>query len=341
MAYDLTSKTASRRRLLLMGMGGAGVATLAGAAASAPAPSRTLKLTAETTEGPYYLEPVPVRSDITGGRTGIPVEVRLTVLDQTGAPLPGALVDLWHCDARGLYSGFPGQGDTTGVDTRGMTFLRGRQTAGADGVAAFRTIYPGWYRGRTTHIHFKVANGGLTNLTSQFFLPDALSEYLYTSLSAYKRDSVRDTLNSLDGILLQAGDTVSGSVREERGRYVISLTVVVDPKASPRVDRPPVPGQGQSPGGPGARPGQSAPGARTGGGAPSGAGGPGGRPPGGGGPGGAGGPPPGGGRGGPGPPGGVPNGMTGGPPPTPGQLPQGLTGEARAAAIVPGAPVVR
>ena len=85
--------------------------------------------------------------------------------------------------------------------------------------------------------------GKLTNLTSQFFLPDTLSEFLYTQVSAYRRESLRDTLNSTDGIAIQAGATVEGNVRESNGRYVASLTVRVDPAANPAVDRPPVPGQ--------------------------------------------------------------------------------------------------
>lgn len=114
----------------------------------------------------------------------------------------------------------------------------------------FDTIYPGWYPGRTTHIHLKVLNGSRAVLTSQFFLPDALSEYLYTQLPDYRRASVRDTLNSTDGIAIEAGNTVVGTVREGEGRYVAALTLVADPAANPVVDRPPVPGDGPPPGPP-------------------------------------------------------------------------------------------
>jgi hypothetical protein len=93
-------------------------------------------------------------------------------------------------------------------------------------------VYPGWYEGRTTHIHFKVISGTRTVLTSQFFLPDALSEFLYTSLPDYKRAQLRQTLNRNDGIALMAGTTVLGSVREEADRYVATLNLVVDPLAS-------------------------------------------------------------------------------------------------------------
>jgi hypothetical protein len=117
----------------------------------------------------------------------------------------------------------------------------------------FRTIYPGWYAGRATHLHIKVLDGNRAMLTTQCFLPDALSEYLYTQLPAYRRKGVRDVLNSNDGIALMAGDTVLGAVREARDRYVVTLTLVVDPAAaSPRdafQPRPP-PGGGDQPSGP-------------------------------------------------------------------------------------------
>ena len=232
------------RRRLLAGAAGLGVlgAALALPARAQGAARMPLALTAQTTEGPYYFDPGLVRADITEGLSGVPLEVRFTVLDQAGVPYAGARVDIWHCDASGLYSGYAGQGDDRKVSTRGKTFLRGSLTTGADGVAAFRSVYPGWYEGRTTHIHFKVLNGTRAVLTSQFFLPDALSEYLYTQLPAYKRARVRGTLNSNDGIALSAGGSVLGSVREDTGRYVASLNVVVDRNANPLIDRPAQPG---------------------------------------------------------------------------------------------------
>ncbi|TGS57800.1 protocatechuate dioxygenase, partial [Mesorhizobium sp. M1D.F.Ca.ET.183.01.1.1] len=109
----------------------------------------------EVTEGPFYFDPKLERSDITEGRSGIGLAVRLQVVDASCRPLVGARVDIWHCDAQGHYSGYPGQGDGQDVDTSGQTFLRGWQKTGEGGVVSFATIYPGWYRGRTVHIHFK------------------------------------------------------------------------------------------------------------------------------------------------------------------------------------------
>jgi protocatechuate 3,4-dioxygenase beta subunit len=212
--------------------------TADGACVAAPLP-----LTPQVTEGPFYLDAGLVRSDITEGLGGVPLEVRIRVVDVRAAPLSGLRVDLWHCDATGAYSGFEGPRATRGAGARGKTFLRGTVLADRDGVAAFRTIYPGWYEGRTTHIHLKVYNGKHAVLTSQLFLPDALSEYLYTNLPAYRRDALRDTLNRRDGIALEAGPAACGAVREDADRYVVEATTVVDPDARPPVGRPPgVPG---------------------------------------------------------------------------------------------------
>jgi len=228
------------RRGLLATLGAATLTAASTRTAEAAAPR--LPLTAQTTEGPYYLDVAQVRRDITEGLQGVPLDVRFTVCDAAGKPLPGLRVDIWHCDAQGRYSGFPAQGDDRSGAFEGKTFLRGSQFTGRDGTAAFATVYPGWYAGRTTHIHMKVLDGTRAVLTSQFFLPDALSEFLYTQVPLYQRSRVRDTLNSVDGIALRAGDTVLGAVREERQRYVATLALVVDPAADPVVDRPPRPG---------------------------------------------------------------------------------------------------
>lgn len=212
-------------------------------------------LTAQTTEGPYFLDGMPLRADIAEGLPGVPIEVRIEVLNLAGQALPELRVDLWQCDAQGLYSGFNGQGDDRSQGLLGQRFLRGGQLTGADGTAVFRSIYPGWYAGRTTHIHFKVGQAARTMLTSQFFLPDALSEFLYTRQPDYQRAALRNVLNSSDGIALRAGDTVVGSVREAPDRYVLSLAAVVDPLANPPIHRP-GPGGGPPPGarGPGGPP---------------------------------------------------------------------------------------
>lgn len=222
-------RSISRRNWLAAGIAGAGAAGLLTTGTNAAGNTASLPLTAQATEGPYYFDAAKVRADITEGLPGVPLEVRFVVMDSGGAPLPGLRVDIWHCNAAGLYSGYAGQGEDRRTSTVGATFLRGSLAADAGGVAAFRSVYPGWYEGRTTHIHFKVISGTRAVLTSQFFLPDALSEFIYTSLPDYKRAQLRQTLNRNDGIALMAGNTVLGAVREEADRYVATLNLVVDP----------------------------------------------------------------------------------------------------------------
>jgi protocatechuate 3,4-dioxygenase beta subunit len=242
-----------RRHALLGGLLAAGSAGLTAqtatgtpaAASTASTATAPLPLTAQTTEGPYHLPGMPLRSDITEGLPGVPMELRLLVLDAQGRPQPLAEVDVWQCDATGLYSGFDGQGDDQKADLRGRTFLRGRQCCDAQGAVTFRTVYPGWYAGRTTHIHVKVLYGARAALTSQFFLPDAVNEFLYTRLPPYQRALQRNVINRTDGIAMRAGDTVLGTLREAGDRYVASLTLVVDPQADPppwRPGGPPPPG---------------------------------------------------------------------------------------------------
>lgn len=219
-------------------------APVRGEGAAAPAPrivqreaALVPRLTSAAPEGPHYLDASALmRSDISEGLPGVPLELRFVVVDQTAMPFAGALVEVWHCDARGVYSGFVGQGDNGDIDARGRTFLRGRQATDRHGVAAFRTVYPGWHVGRTAHIHFKIWNGERPVLTSQLFLPDALSEYLYSQQEAYSRTRLRDTLNSTDAVALQAGNSVVGSVREEREQYVLTLAVAVDRSARQPTD---------------------------------------------------------------------------------------------------------
>ncbi len=185
-------------------------------------------LTPETTEGPFYFDPKLERADIAEGRDGIPLSVRLQVVDQNCAPIENARVDLWHCDAQGHYSGYPGQGDGRDVDTTGETFLRGWLRTDADGIVVFNTIYPGWYRGRTTHIHFKVFPDEGSVATGQMFFPDDLSEHIFATVAPYsERAGKRDTLNKDDGILRRAGASVHTAVREAVSAYEALMVIAV------------------------------------------------------------------------------------------------------------------
>jgi protocatechuate 3,4-dioxygenase beta subunit len=129
-------------------------------------------LTPEAVEGPFYFDPKLVRADITESRAGAPLALALQVVSATDCvAIKGARVDLWHSDGLGMYSGYRGQGDE-GVSTRGKTFLRGTQFTGAGGQVRFATIYPGWYPGRTPHIHFKVLLDAKSLVTGQLYFPD-------------------------------------------------------------------------------------------------------------------------------------------------------------------------
>ncbi|WP_020178447.1 hypothetical protein [Methylopila sp. M107] len=206
-------------------------------------------LAPQAVEGPFYYDPKLVRSDIREGRPGVPLELRLALIERQGcAPIADARVDVWHCDASGEYSGFSGPGGAGGASDTRSTFMRGTQMSGADGAVAFRTVYPGWYQGRTPHIHLKAFLDGRNVLTTQLYFPDALSEYIYQNVAAYRRGSAkRDTVNATDGVLAHTenGRSTFVALTEETDRYLATLTIAVDRKAA--VDE----GRGAPPLGPG------------------------------------------------------------------------------------------
>lgn len=187
-------------------------------------------LVPEVTEGPYYFDPALVRVDITEGKPGLPLLLRMQVVDAACEPIAGARVDIWHCDASGIYSGYANQTDQ--ADTSGETFLRGTQFADADGLVAFSTIYPGWYPGRTTHIHFKVFLDETNVLTGQIFFDEAMNEAVYSAVDDYYRDTARGTFNDNDGIAQQAGSASIAKVDPDGETYVAELIVGVDPSAT-------------------------------------------------------------------------------------------------------------
>jgi protocatechuate 3,4-dioxygenase beta subunit len=174
-------------------------------------------LTPELTEGPYYLDLDLMRRDITEGRPGLPFDLAVKVVDADSCePIEDAVVDVWHCDAEGVYSGV--QGDDG-------TFLRGVQVADADGTASFRTIFPGWYTGRAVHIHLKVIQGGQT-WTGQLFFDDATLDEVY-ALDPYSSRGSADTPNSADGIFGQGGSAtvVATDVGAERAGGQVTVGV--------------------------------------------------------------------------------------------------------------------
>ncbi len=210
-------------------------------------------LVPEVTEGPYYFDPTLVRRDITEGKPGLPLLVRMQVVDTACQPFEGARVDIWHCDASGLYSGYANQ--TDGENTQGETFLRGTQFADANGIAEFETVYPGWYPGRTTHIHFKVFLDETNVLTGQLFFPEDVNNDVYATVVAYARDAQRATFNVNDGIANQAGQTSVATMGEGNTGMVAALIIGVDASAvSSGLGGPGAPGGPGVPAGPNGAP---------------------------------------------------------------------------------------
>jgi len=171
--------------------------------------------TPTVTEGPYWVDEKLFRSDIrtdpaTGvARAGVPLMLTINIQNLSSSdcsPLAGAYVDIWHCDAKGIYSDEPSYnpgGGTGTVVTSGQKFLRGYQITDDNGAVTFTTIYPGWYSGRTIHIHIRVRtyNGStlLSNFVSQIFFDETVNNTVLAQ-SAYSRTSARDTTNARDGI---------------------------------------------------------------------------------------------------------------------------------------------
>jgi protocatechuate 3,4-dioxygenase beta subunit len=178
-------------------------------------------LAPEMTEGPYYLDGDKVRRDMREGKPGVPLTVRATVLDvSTCKPIKGVAVDLWHCDASGTYSGFAQEG------TEGDTFLRGIQRTDKNGVAVLKTIYPGWYAGRTVHIHVQVHVGGSVVHTGQLFFPDKLTDVVYKRAPYSKRPG-RTTRNANDSIFVNGGSRSIMRLTKSSSGYVGSIAMGV------------------------------------------------------------------------------------------------------------------
>src|SRR5207248_236626 len=122
-------------------------------------------------------------------------------------PLKGAYVDVWHCDALGVYSDVQGGRGSSG--TTGTKFLRGYQVTDANGIAEFLTIYPGWYQGRTVHIHFKIRTDPDSrqgyDFTSQLYFDDAFSDQIFASQAPYNTRGRRSVRNNNDGVFRNGG----------------------------------------------------------------------------------------------------------------------------------------
>jgi protocatechuate 3,4-dioxygenase beta subunit len=181
----------------------------------------TCVLTPELTEGPYYIDGEKLRRNITEGRPGAPLTLRLAVVDaSTCRPIKGAAVDIWHADAGGVYSGF-------GAGSGNRTFMRGIQKTDANGIATFQTVYPGWYQGRTVHIHVKVHVGGNVVHTGQLFFNDTVTDAVYRR-SPYRKRPNRTTRNADDSIYVNGGSKSLVKVAKQGPGYAGAVTMGVN-----------------------------------------------------------------------------------------------------------------
>jgi protocatechuate 3,4-dioxygenase beta subunit len=223
---------------------------LATAAVALLAKAGTCRLTPQRAQGPYWFDVDSIRGDLREDRPGVPLRLALRVQDVSrcpGRPLRDVVVEVWHCDAGGVYSGFrartpipAGQqplgwpnnrggempagdptadpmgytgttshggysfGDAEAPSSGDGTFLRGAQATDARGIAQFTTVYPGWYAGRTPHVHLKAHLNRTTILATQLFFDDAVTDRIYPS-PPYSEHPGRDTRNATDAMFTPAG----------------------------------------------------------------------------------------------------------------------------------------
>ena len=177
----------------------------------------------QQTEGPYFVDEKLNRSDIRTDpsdgsvKEGVPLDLAFNVSkvsDTSCAPLVGALVDVWHCDALGVYS----DARDPGFDTQGQKFLRGYQVTDENGTARFTTIYPGWYQGRTVHIHFKIRTDPDSEqgheFTSHLYFEDSITDQVHAQ-PPYASKGQRTLKNNGDGIFRDSGDELMLPLTED------------------------------------------------------------------------------------------------------------------------------
>jgi protocatechuate 3,4-dioxygenase beta subunit len=218
-------------------------ATEAAAATAAPTAASTSVGTVpacvvipELTEGPFFVDTMLDRSDIRsdpssgavsdGDQLDLVVNVSRVGGDGSCTPLADAMVDVWHCDALGAYSGVQ---DATG-DNTGLQFLRGFQNTDANGQARFVTVYPGWYQGRATHIHFKIRtddgrSGAGYEFTSQWFFDDALSDQVHAQGAYASKGAAGRLQNGGDGIFGGSDGMLTLAVEPSGAGYAATFDI--------------------------------------------------------------------------------------------------------------------
>lgn len=132
-------------------------------------------------EGPFYKDEKLNRYNICETKQGTPIEYVFKVEDEHCKPIKGAIVDIWQCDSEGRYSDFKQE------NSENETWLRGFQVTDKGGICRFKSIFPGWYAGRITHVHAKVRFNNKTILTTNFFFPKDVENEIYQNTSVYSK----------------------------------------------------------------------------------------------------------------------------------------------------------
>lgn len=197
---------------------GAPVATV-GAVAAVP----SCVVRPALTEGPFFVDTKLDRTDIRETRPGVPLSLAFNVSRLSGGQcrsLQGAVVDVWHCDAAGVYSDVE-------ASSRGQKWLRGLQATDASGLARFTTVYPGWYQGRAVHIHFKIrtTDGGRTgDFTSQVFFDEKVNDEVFAQPPYSSRTGSR-IRNENDGIFRGSGGALTLAVSKSGNAYTATFDI--------------------------------------------------------------------------------------------------------------------
>ncbi|MDF0697183.1 protocatechuate 3,4-dioxygenase [Rhizobium sp. MC63] len=181
------------------------------------------------TLGPCHVNDIPARQDVTEGKAGLPLRLAVRIVHAADCrPVENADIEIWHTDHRGIYSGREAANMCTLDDAAAISGLafRGRQLTDAAGQASFLTVYPGWYKGRTPHVHCRILAEGRELLVSQIYFDDALSDIVYGGHPDYRRRPPRDTRNDQDGLIPQdAVDHIFDFEKLDGG--VLSATITI------------------------------------------------------------------------------------------------------------------
>ncbi len=198
----------------------------------ATGPGTTCAVWKDATSGPCHSNTYH-RQDATEGVSGLPTRLELLVVDTSCNPVPDAIVEIWHASPDGIYSAAPtvetsdigydaahaadlNDGFCTANDAKAQVagWFRAYQQAGSDGRVTFDTLFPGWYKGRTIHIHFRVTVGTTQYKTSQLFFDDTLNDEILADHATYSAHGAKDTTNVADSVMSQAGLTLSDVVMD-------------------------------------------------------------------------------------------------------------------------------